>query len=128
MARIRSKGTKFENDFIFLLKKITRKKFQVNVPLIRGKPDVVFLKERICIFLDSDFWHGWYYSHWKHLLKNDFWRDKIENNRKRDKRVVKFLRYSGWKVLRIWEHQIKNSKDEVFERIKKLLKYGKSSY
>lgn len=106
MAKIRSKGTKFEKQFIALLKKATDIKFQTFVQDIRGKPDIVFKNQKICVFLDSDFWHGWQYPRWKHLLKNDFWRKKIDNNRKRDRRISSFLKRKGWKVLRFWEHQI----------------------
>ena len=82
MSRIRSKGTKFEEGFIIELEGHTKKKFERNVKEIRGKPDIVFRKYKVCVFLDSDFWHGWQFPRWKHLLKNDFWRDKIERNRK----------------------------------------------
>lgn len=121
MSKIRSKNTKFENDFIVALASITRNKFQINVPFIKGKPDIVFLKKKICVFLDSDFWHGWQYPRWKHLLKDDFWRLKIEKNRVRDRRVTSYLRRSGWKVLRIWEHQIKLSMSGQIRRIIKEL-------
>ena len=109
MSKIRSRDTKFERDFIVALRKATRKKFKMNVVSIRGKPDIVFLKYKVCVFLDSDFWHGWYYPRWKHLLKNDFWRKKIENNRRRDKKTTLYLRKNGWKVYRIWEHEIKKN-------------------
>ena len=78
MSKIRSKETKFEREFILRLKKSTRKKFKVNVTSIKGKPDIVFEKHKVCVFLDSDFWHGWQYPRWKHLLKDDFWREKIK--------------------------------------------------
>jgi len=107
MSKIRSKDTKFESEFISLLKKEDIKGFKLNVKDIKGKPDIVFKKEKICIFLDSDFWHGWQYPRWKHLLKNDFWREKIEKNRKRDKKITQYLRRKEWKVIRIWEHDIK---------------------
>jgi len=107
MSKIRSKNTKFEREFISVLRKSTRKKFKTNVAAIIGKPDIVFSKDKVCVFLDSDFWHGWQYPRWKHLLKNDFWRNKIENNRKRDKKVTLFLRKNSWKVIRIWEHDLK---------------------
>ncbi len=68
-------------------------------------------------FLASDFWHGWQYPRWKHLLKNDFWRNKIENNRRRDRRTTQFLRRDGWKVIRIWEHEIKKGTTKNIELI-----------
>lgn len=119
MSKIRSKDTKFEQEFIATLRKITRKRFQTNVTSIKGKPDIVFEKDKTCIFLDSDFWHGWYYPRWKHLLKNDFWREKIENNRKRDKKTTIYLQRKGWKVLRIWEHSMSPGPKKVTVKVTK---------
>lgn len=107
MSLIHSKSSKFEQNFILALKKETRKTFNKNDALILGKPDIVFNEDRICVFLDSNFWHGWQYPRWKHLLKNDFWRKKIERNRARDRSVTRKLRADGWLVLRFWEHQLK---------------------
>src|SRR3990167_4935234 len=117
MAKIRSRDTKFEQEFIVSLRKVTRKKFQTNVSSIKGRPDIVFQESKVCVFLDSDFWHGWYYPRWKHLLKNNFWRDKIENNRKRDRKTTIYLRRNGWIVLRFWEHDIKNCVEESAQRV-----------
>lgn len=121
MSKIRSRETKFEREFIVSLRKATRKKFQTNVVSIKGKPDIVFQKDKVCVFLDSDFWHGWYYPRWKHLLKNDFWREKIENNRRRDRKTSAYLRKNGWNVLRFWEHQIKEGREVALREIKKYL-------
>jgi len=117
MSKIRSRDTKFEEDFIRTLKKRTRKTFERNVQLIKGKPDIVFERAKLCVFLDSDFWHGWQYPRWKHLLKNDFWREKIERNRARDRKTTLFLRKNQWKVIRIWEHAIKNNEIAEIKRI-----------
>ena len=95
MSKVRSKNTKLESDFIKLLNKSVRRKFKTHVNSLRGTPDIVFGKERVCVFLDSDFWHGWQYPRWKHLLKNRFWRDKIEKNRKRDQRTTQYLKRNG---------------------------------
>jgi DNA mismatch endonuclease (patch repair protein) len=84
---------------------------------MKGKPDIVFQKDKICIFLDSDFWHGWYYPKWKHLLKDEFWRKKIEANRSRDSKTTTFLRRQGWKVLRIWEHEIQKSPEVTMKKV-----------
>ena len=111
MSKIRSEGTRFEKDFTAELAKRVRDKFETNVTSLRGKPDIVFRKENICVFLDSNFWHGWQYPRWKHLLKNDFWRDKIEKNRKRDRDTTRYLKRNGWKVIRVWEHSIKSDFD-----------------
>lgn len=117
MSKIASKNTKFEKDFIILLKKQTKRIFLTNTTSIRGKPDIVFQKQKLCVFLDSDFWHGWQYSRWRHLLKNEFWKDKIHNNRERDKKTSRYLRRHGWTVVRIWEHEIKNSPENSIKKI-----------
>ncbi|MCK5215666.1 MAG: DNA mismatch endonuclease Vsr [Candidatus Omnitrophica bacterium] len=122
MSKVRSRGTKFEKDFIEQLKKQVRNKFHVNVKEIRGKPDIVFKRKRICVFLDSNFWHGWQYPRWKHLLKDDFWRKKIEKNRARDRKTTRYLRRNGWAVVRIWEHEIKGIPSKSIEKIKNALR------
>lgn len=121
MAKIRSRDTKFEQDFITVLRSAIRKKFQTNVAAIKGKPDIVFKMGKVCVFLDSDFWHGWYYPRWKHLLKNDFWRQKIENNRKRDRKTTTYLRKNNWTALRFWEHDIKQDSEKIIRQIVKKL-------
>jgi len=121
MSKIHSKKTKFEILFINKLKIATDVDFKTNVKVISGKPDIVFTKNKLCIFLDSDFWHGWQYPRWRHLLKNDFWRKKIENNRKRDKKITRLLKKSDWNVLRLWEHEINQDPISVIKKVKKSL-------
>ena len=122
MSLIRSKSTKFEQNLIAVLKKRTRKTFTSNDVSVLGKPDIVFKKPRVCVFFDSNFWHGWQYPRWKHLLKNDFWREKIERNRARDRRVTQKLRAEGWVVLRLWEHQLKKDQTICLKKVVDVLK------
>lgn len=122
MSLIRSKSTKFEQNLIAVLKKKTRKTFSTNDVSVLGKPDIVFRKRRVCVFFDSNFWHGWQYPRWKHLLKNDFWREKIERNRMRDRKVTQKLRAEGWVVLRLWEYQLKKDESICVKRIIESLK------
>jgi len=121
MSTIRSRGTKFESGFIEALRRKTKKRIEINVTKLKGKPDIVFNQHKLCIFLDSDFWHGWQYPRWKHLLKDDFWRKKIEANRDRDKRNTSWLRRNGWIVLRIWEHNIKKNLNNEIDKILKIV-------
>ena len=89
---------------------------------ITGKPDVANKKRKIAIFFDSDFWHGFDYENSvKNKLQTDFWRTKIERNMARDAEVNKLLTEKGWKVLRLWEHNIKRKPEECVRRIKELL-------
>lgn len=118
MSRIKGKDTEAEKNVEIWLKsnKIKFEK-QFNIP---GKPDFVITKRNIALFVDGDFWHGYNYESRREKL-NGYWRNKIENNMKRDKIVNKKLRLLGWKVVRIWEHVI-NSDNRNFEfRMKKLL-------
>jgi DNA mismatch endonuclease Vsr len=122
MSLVRSTSTMLERDFITVLKKQTRKNFTINDVDVLGKPDIVFKKYKVCVFLDSNFWHGWQYPRWKHLLKDDFWRGKIERNRKRDKRVSRKLHVDGWVVLRFWEHQLKKDQTGCVKKVVDSLK------
>ena len=62
--------------------------------------------EKVAVFVDGDFWHGWRLPAWEHKLSK-FWRDKLRANRARDQRNFRRLRAAGWKVIRIWQHALK---------------------
>jgi len=106
MAAVRSKGnraTELKLISIFRAGGITG--WRRNQPL-PGKPDFVFRKERLAVFVDGCFWHG---CRWHcRMLKSriDYWSPKISRNRRRDKKVRNLLRRGGWYVLRIWEHSL----------------------
>ncbi|MEU4301874.1 very short patch repair endonuclease [Kitasatospora aureofaciens] len=71
---------------------------------VRRRADVVFLKERVAVFIDGCFWHGCA-DHYRPATKNAaFWQAKIEGNRARDAETNKILIGSGWTVIRVWEH------------------------
>lgn len=117
MSGIKSKNTRFESEFIATLKKKSRRKIETHAKDVLGTPDIIFRKEKVCIFLDSDFWHGWRYPRWKNTLKDDFWRNKIERNRSRDVKNTRRLRKEGWTVLRVWEHQIKRDPQAAIGKV-----------
>ena len=71
-----------------------------------GKPDFVFPKQRLAIFVDGCFWHGHDCRNTKPADNADYWRQKIERNKTRDELVSKTLAEKGWRVLRIWECQV----------------------
>jgi len=71
-----------------------------------GRPDFVFARARLAVFVDGCFWHGCpRHATWP---KNNaaFWRTKILGNRRRDRAVDRLLRAAGWRVLRIWQHAL----------------------
>jgi DNA mismatch endonuclease, patch repair protein len=104
MSRIRSKGTTPER-YMHELAEAAGLAFTRHNAEIAGKPDLAFASARLAVFVDGDFWHGWRLPIWKHRL-SPFWLDKISRNRARDARNFRRLRRRGWRVLRIWEHEI----------------------
>ncbi len=121
MSAVKGKNTLLEKKvFAFLRKK--GMEFKTHYSILVGKPDIVFPKEKKAIFIDSDFWHGWQYPRWKLRLTTDFWIEKIDANRRRDAKVNRILKREGWKILRIWEHNLSRKKEDSFRRITKFLK------
>jgi len=104
MSKIKGKNTKLE---ILVFRELRRKKihFQRHYRKAPGSPDVALPSKKVAIFIDGDFWHGYRYPVWKRKLP-EFWKMKIERNRKRDINNFRKLRRSGWLVLRVWEHKI----------------------
>lgn len=120
MAAVKGKNTLFEKRvFSFLKRKKIR--FKTHYLGAIGKPDIVVPDKKKAIFIDSDFWHGWQYPKWRSKLTSDFWVEKIDGNRKRDRKVNRSLRTKGWKILRIWEHQIEKDFSGSMEKISKFL-------
>jgi DNA mismatch endonuclease (patch repair protein) len=71
-----------------------------------GKPDFVFRKQRVCVFVDGCFWHGCPKCSREPSSNSTYWSTKIGRNKARDLLVSNTLRVQGWTVLRIWEHQL----------------------
>ena len=85
-----------------------------------GKPDFVFRRERLVVFVDGCFWHGCP-KHGRNPDSNaDYWIAKLNRNRHRDKIVNGNLRKAGWRVLRLWEHELARGL-KVAKRIKSIL-------
>src|SRR5476651_399510 len=71
------------------------------------RPDFVFRARRVAVFVDGCFWHGCPRHYRRPGSRRAFWDAKIARNRARDRLVTRALRKAGWKVLRIWEHELK---------------------
>jgi DNA mismatch endonuclease, patch repair protein len=104
MSRNRGKDTSPERYLTHLLE-AAGLRFVRHDASLHGKPDFVFQKAKVAVFVDGDFWHGWRFPVWKHRLA-PFWHDKIAKNRARDQRNFRKLRREGWTVMRLWEHQV----------------------
>lgn len=105
MSRIRGKNTGIEKT-VFRGLTAYGLKFRRHFKGARGTPDVAVPAQRLAIFIDGDFWHGYRYPAWRHKIGQKFWRDKIERNRARDRRNFAALRRQGWRVLRLWGHEV----------------------
>jgi DNA mismatch endonuclease, patch repair protein len=115
MSRVKGKYTSLEKKVFGALKKngIAFVRHSKSLP---GKPDIVLPKNKVAIFIDGDFWHGWQFSRWEKSLSG-FWRRKIQLNRCRDLRNCRLLRKSGWRVKRIWGHQLKHDFSGAIKKI-----------
>lgn len=109
-------------------------RYRVNVKTLLGKPDIVFTRAKIAIFCDGDFWHG---HNWaiRGLASLDeelshytqFWKDKILGNIHRDEEDTTRLQADGWKVVRIWESDIKSDAEKCANDIEKLYRESLST-
>lgn len=109
MARIKGKDTKPE---IIVRKYLFSKGFRYrkNVRKLAGSPDIVLPKYKTCIFVNGCFWHkheGCKYFVWP-KSNVEFWVNKIESNIARDNRNYRKLESDGWKVILVWECEVKN--------------------
>ena len=113
MSRIRSKNTSIDRRMREMLSEAGTR-FEM-YPDLFGSPDFQVGK-KVLVFCDGDFWHGYKYAEKKRPAKK-YWREKIEGNMRRDRKVSRKLRRDGWSVLRIWEHDIKKNPDKCMKKI-----------
>lgn len=116
MASVKGKNTGIE---LLVFRELRKRglSFRKHYKRISGTPDIAFPRMKIAVFVDGDFWHGYRYPTWRKKITSDFWRNKIETNRMRDRRNFAKLRRGGWNVIRVWEHQIKKDLPGVVSRI-----------
>lgn len=108
MSRIRAVETKPEDTVRkYLFSRGLR--YRKNVKTLPGKPDIVLPKYKTVIFVNGCFWHG--HSNCRYFVipktNTEFWKEKITANIARDNRVIENLSVQGWKVLTVWECELK---------------------
>lgn len=120
MSQIKGKNTKLE----VLVRKFLFKKgyrYRINYKKLSGSPDIVLPKFKVVIFINGCFWHG--HDQCKYFVlpktRKDWWLEKISNNKIRDKLNISKLTHLGWKVITIWECQLKTKikQDETLEML-----------
>lgn len=118
MKAVKSKDTDIE---LLLRKKLWAMgyRYKKNNKDIIGKPDIIFVRKKVAIFCDSEFWHGYNWEVKQNEIKSnrDFWIPKIERNIQRDIEVNNALKGRGYLVLRFWGEEIKKNLDNCIETI-----------
>ena len=94
--------------------------WQLNAPDIPGKPDFVFRSERLLLFVDGCYWHGCPKCYRRPSTNRDYCDAKVARNRARDTKTSARLKRDGWRVIRIWEHQLSDI-DSVLRRVRSVL-------
>ncbi|MCG2700233.1 very short patch repair endonuclease [Candidatus Parcubacteria bacterium] len=121
MSKVRSKDSEIEVDFRKAIWKAGFR-YRKNPKGYFGKPDLVLKKYKTVIFIDSCFWHGCKKHCRIPLTRKEYWIPKIDGNKKRDKEVNRHYKKNGWKIIRVWEHNLKKSFGKTFLTIIKPLK------
>jgi DNA mismatch endonuclease (patch repair protein) len=112
MRKIKAKNTKGE---VLLAKALwaSGARYRRHYKLLPGKPDLVFTKQKLVVFIDGEFWHGYQWEERKQRLLNNlegnrqkYWVEKIERNMARDRRNEQAIKEAGWTVLRYWHRQV----------------------
>ena len=130
MSHIRSANTKPE---VKLRKELfgLGYRYRINKKGLPGSPDIVLAKYRTCIFVNGCFWHGHKDCRYATRPKTneEFWRTKIENNRERDLRDYTFLESRGWRVIVVWECELKKDRiDDTIASVREQLNANRESW
>lgn len=113
MSQVKARDTKPElivRRFLFS----NKLRYRLYDKKLQGKPDIVLRKYKTIIFIHGCFWHGHENCKYSALPKTriEFWSDKIESNKKRDKKNIDQLKSDGWNVLIVYECELKKGKQE----------------
>lgn len=114
MSRIRARGNaSTELRLRMMLVRAGISEWKMHDTELPGNPDFCFPEAQVAVFVDGCFWHGC--PRCGHIPKSnrEYWTKKIERNKDRDNINSLELRERGWRVLRIWEHELKDSSDVV---------------
>jgi DNA mismatch endonuclease, patch repair protein len=100
-----------------------RKAMPLTAGEVRVRPDLIFTRARVVVFVDGCFWHGCATHGTTPRSNTGYWSPKLASNAERDRRVDRALTSSGWEVIRVWEHEVWNdigaSVGRVVARVRK---------
>ncbi len=123
MRRVKSRGTSCEAALgVELKRRGLRWSRGKRADGVAGKPDFVFWRARVAVFVDGCFWHGCE-EHCRVPRGNRaYWERKIARNTERDARVRRELRAAGWRVVRVWEHAVVRSVARCGARVERVVR------
>ena len=122
MSRIRGKNTKPEMAVRKALWKDGIRGYRLHPKSVPGKPDVAFIGKKLAVFIHGCYWHSCpHCKPQKPKSNRAWWVDKLQKNVERDKRKESELVSQGWRVLTVWECQVKDDIDRVVRKVRKEL-------
>lgn len=121
MKKVRSRNNKStELKLIQVFRENSIKGWRRGYP-VKGHPDFVFLDKKIAVFVDGCFWHGHNCRNTRPADNADYWTKKRERNMKNDKEITELFEKRGWRVIRIWECELKKkNRDLLMDKIRDL--------
>ena len=121
MRRVRSVNTSCE---VALRKELHARglRYRLHAKDLPGKPDVVFRRARVAVYVDGAFWHGHPERCRVPATNREYWVRKIERNKARDARVNAELRSMGWRVVRLWDFEVKASAARCAARVERIVR------
>ena len=117
MSSVRNKNSRMERGFESLLHLVGVSGFVRHPDQISGRPDFCFPEAKVAVFLDSCFWHACPTHLRLPTTNTEYWEAKIAKNKARDRRQTEELQAGGWKVVRIWEHELRD-RESVLKRLR----------
>ena len=112
MSRIKGRDTGPELKLRKTLFRMGVRGYRLNCSL-PGKPDLVFIRKRLAVFIDGCFWHKCPNHFVRPETRTEFWMNKIDGNVRRDAVVNAILKERGWHVLRLWGHEIRDNPEKA---------------
>ncbi len=116
MARIRGRNTRPERRLRSALW-LAGLRYRLHTPIPGARPDVVMPSRRVAVFVDGCFWHGCPVHYVRPRSRTDHWAGKLRENVDRDRQQTLALEALGWKVVRVWEHEVDEALAAVVKRV-----------
>lgn len=121
MSAIRSRDTKPERALRAGLRDVGATGYRVHLRSLPGRPDVAFTRWKVAIFVDGVFWHG-HPDHFNADRASQYWQAKIARNQERDRAANAALAATGWRVIRVWDMDVKSDLSSCVKHVLDALK------